>query len=109
MLLMDGRITEYLTVRDAAQYVGVSAQTLRRSRVHVSGSMGRYRGGRRAGRSSCSHGGARSASQLPMAALRYVDAVEELAGVPVTNVSVGPERNQVIARRAHPAGARVVA
>ena len=53
--------------------------------------------------------GARSASQLPMAALRYVDAVEELAGVPVTNVSVGPERNQVIARRAHPAGARVVA
>lgn len=54
-------------------------------------------------------GEARSPSGLPMAALRYVDALEESAGVPITIVSVGPERSQVIQRRARPAGARVVA
>jgi adenylosuccinate synthase len=53
--------------------------------------------------------GAREASQLPVAALRYVDALEDLAGVPITIVSVGPERSQSFERRAHPSGARVVA
>jgi adenylosuccinate synthase len=53
--------------------------------------------------------GARAASQLPVAALRYVDALEDLAGVPITIVSVGPERSQSFERRAHPSGARVVA
>jgi adenylosuccinate synthase len=53
--------------------------------------------------------GARVASQLPVAALRYVDALEELAGVPITIVSVGPERTEVVERRAHPAAVRGVA
>jgi adenylosuccinate synthase len=53
--------------------------------------------------------GARAAGQLPVAALRYVDALEELAGVPITIVSVGPERTEVVERRAHPAAVRGVA
>ena len=52
----------------------------------------------------------RSALELPVAARRYVDALEDLAGVPITIVSVGPERTQTIARGTFPAGeARVVA
>lgn len=37
-----------------------------------------------------------SASQLPTNARRYIDRVQELAGVPVTAVSVGPERSQLV-------------
>jgi adenylosuccinate synthase len=36
--------------------------------------------------------GARSMAELPAAARRYLERVEELAGVPVTLVSVGPDR-----------------
>jgi adenylosuccinate synthase len=53
-------------------------------------------------------GGARQLGQLPVAALRYLDALEDRAGVPITLVSVGPERSQTINRRAG-ALARVVA
>jgi len=35
---------------------------------------------------------------LPPEAARYVDAIEQLAGVPITLVSVGPERTQTILR-----------
>ena len=35
---------------------------------------------------------------LPEAASAYVHALEELAGVPITLVSVGPERTQTIVR-----------
>jgi adenylosuccinate synthase len=41
----------------------------------------------------------RSWSELPDAARRYVERLEELAGVPITHVSVGPERAQMIVRR----------
>jgi len=52
----------------------------------------------------------RAATELPIAVRRYVDALEELAGVPITIVSVGPERTQTIGRGGVPAGeARVVA
>jgi adenylosuccinate synthase len=47
-------------------------------------------------------GGMRHADQLPMAARRYVDAVEQLAGVPVSIVSVGPDRTATILRRERP-------
>jgi adenylosuccinate synthase len=40
----------------------------------------------------------RSWEQLPAAARRYVERLEELAGVPVSHVSVGPERAQMILR-----------
>ncbi len=43
---------------------------------------------------------ARSMADLPPAAARYVDALEELAGVAITIVSVGPERAQTLARLA---------
>lgn len=36
--------------------------------------------------------------ELPTAARRYVDAIEERAGVPITILSLGPERNQTIVR-----------
>jgi adenylosuccinate synthase len=43
-------------------------------------------------------GEARAWSELPHAARAYVERVEQLAGVPVTWVSVGPEREQVVRR-----------
>jgi adenylosuccinate synthase len=42
--------------------------------------------------------GARTMDDLPPAAADYVAAVEELAGVPIAIVSVGPERSQTILR-----------
>ena len=53
--------------------------------------------------------GARKLAQLPVAALRYLDALEQLAGVPITLVSVGPERTQTIKRQSDEAKQRVVA
>jgi adenylosuccinate synthase len=44
--------------------------------------------------------GARHIEDLPPAAHTYVEAIEELAGVPVAIVSVGPERSQTIIRDA---------
>ena len=41
-------------------------------------------------------GGARVLSDLPSAARRYIRRIEELTGVPVSLVSVGPERSQVV-------------
>jgi adenylosuccinate synthase len=41
---------------------------------------------------------ARSWESLPPAARAYVERVEALAGVPVSHVSVGPEREQMIVR-----------
>jgi adenylosuccinate synthase len=49
----------------------------------------------------------RSLSGLPDAARRYVSAVEELAGVPIVLVSVGPERTQTIERAWRPMRQRV--
>jgi adenylosuccinate synthase len=40
----------------------------------------------------------RRMDELPPEAIAYVDRIEELAGVPVTLVSVGPERTQTILR-----------
>ena len=40
----------------------------------------------------------RRIADLPAAAAAYVDAIERLAGVPITLVSVGPERTQTIIR-----------
>jgi adenylosuccinate synthase len=40
--------------------------------------------------------GARSLSDLPENAVRYVRRVEELVGVPLTTLSVGPDREQTI-------------
>jgi len=44
----------------------------------------------------------RSLAGLPDAARRYVTAIEELAGVPIVLVSVGPERTQTIERASRP-------
>jgi adenylosuccinate synthase len=44
----------------------------------------------------------RSLAGLPEAARRYVTALEELAGVPIVLVSVGPERTQTIERAWRP-------
>jgi adenylosuccinate synthase len=44
----------------------------------------------------------RALADLPEAALRYVTAVEDLAGVPIVLVSVGPERSQTIERAWRP-------
>ncbi|MCL2330634.1 MAG: adenylosuccinate synthase [Phycisphaerae bacterium] len=41
---------------------------------------------------------ARSINEMPAAARAYIDRVEKLIGVPVTIVSVGPERNQTLFR-----------
>jgi adenylosuccinate synthase len=41
---------------------------------------------------------ARSWEDLPRAARAYVERIEALAGVPITHVSVGPERDQMILR-----------
>jgi adenylosuccinate synthase len=38
----------------------------------------------------------RKMSDLPSAAQDYVALIEEQVGVPVTSISVGPERNQVV-------------
>ena len=43
--------------------------------------------------------GCRSWGELPDAARAYVERLEELAGVPISHVSVGPERAQMIVRR----------
>lgn len=50
----------------------------------------------------------RRMEDLPAEAAAYVDALEELAGVPITLVSVGPERTQTIVRtgRVQPTGRR---
>jgi adenylosuccinate synthase len=42
--------------------------------------------------------GCRAFDQLPPAARVYVERLEELAGVPIAFVSVGPERAQMIVR-----------
>jgi adenylosuccinate synthase len=47
--------------------------------------------------------GCRSWGELPAAARAYVERLESLAGVPISHVSVGPERDQMIVRR--PGGA----
>jgi adenylosuccinate synthase len=43
--------------------------------------------------------GCRSWEELPPAARAYAERLEALAGVPITHVSVGPERAQMIVRR----------
>ena len=43
--------------------------------------------------------GCRSWEALPEAARAYVERLEQLAGVPISHVSVGPERAQMIVRR----------
>ena len=40
--------------------------------------------------------GARSMAELPGEARQYVAAIEQRAGVPISHISVGPERNQTI-------------
>ncbi len=47
-------------------------------------------------------GAVRRAGDLPAAARRYVDALEELAGVPISIVSVGADRTATIFRRERP-------
>lgn len=42
--------------------------------------------------------GCKTFDELPQAAKRFIERVEELAGVPVKYISVGPERNQTIVR-----------
>jgi adenylosuccinate synthase len=44
----------------------------------------------------------RSINELPESARRYLGALEDLAGVPIVLVSVGPERTQTIERAARP-------
>jgi adenylosuccinate synthase len=46
----------------------------------------------------------RSIDGLPEAALRFVDAIEKRAGVPIAIVSVGPERTQTLVRTDRQAG-----
>lgn len=41
--------------------------------------------------------GCRSFAELPLAAQNYVRRIEELAGVPVRLIAVGPDREQTIA------------
>jgi adenylosuccinate synthase len=53
--------------------------------------------------------GARHVDDLPQAAIDYVAAIEEMAGVPVAIVSVGPERTQTILREELVAGRQAVA
>jgi len=47
--------------------------------------------------------GLKSRDELPIAASRYLDRVEELAGVPIEIISTGPDREQTIVLR-HPFG-----
>jgi adenylosuccinate synthase len=42
--------------------------------------------------------GCRTIESLPQAAQDYVTRIEELMGVPIVMVSVGPEREQMIIR-----------
>jgi adenylosuccinate synthase len=49
---------------------------------------------------------ARRLEDLPANARAYVDALEELAGVPIRLVSVGPERSQTVVMPDRPLGAR---
>jgi adenylosuccinate synthase len=44
-------------------------------------------------------GAAREIDELPAEALRFVEAIEVRAGVPIAIVSVGPERSQTLIRR----------
>ena len=53
--------------------------------------------------------GARTWRELPVEARAYVNRVEQLAGVPVSLVSVGPGRSQTIERRDPAPGKRVYA
>jgi len=46
----------------------------------------------------CDITGCRSFDQLPAAAQSYINYLEELAGVPVSIIAVGPERSQTILR-----------
>lgn len=46
--------------------------------------------------------GVRALADLPENARRYVAALEDLAGVPIVLISVGPERSQTIERAARP-------
>jgi adenylosuccinate synthase len=41
-------------------------------------------------------GGARTLADLPGAARRYIARIEELTGLPVSLISVGPERSQIV-------------
>jgi adenylosuccinate synthase len=45
---------------------------------------------------------ARTFGDLPPNARAYVDALEQIAGVPITVVSVGPERTQTVVRASRP-------
>ncbi len=45
-------------------------------------------------------GSCRSIDELPTEAVEYLDAIERQAGVPISIVSLGPERTQTIARHA---------
>ena len=49
--------------------------------------------------------GCRSVDELPAAARRYVAAIEQRAGVPISHISVGPERTQTIAVDGRPLAA----
>jgi adenylosuccinate synthase len=42
--------------------------------------------------------GARSWNELPLAARRYLERIEELVGVPIRRVSVGQDRDQILER-----------
>ena len=42
---------------------------------------------------------ARRLSDLPRSAVRYVDRLQELMAVPISIISVGPERGQTIVLR----------
>lgn len=54
-------------------------------------------------REDCSS--ARAFGDLPSRAQRYVRRIEEIAGVPVTWISVGPEREQLVPMQREPVGA----
>ncbi|MBL7923985.1 MAG: adenylosuccinate synthase [Bacteroidia bacterium] len=41
----------------------------------------------------------RDAEQLPVALLRYIDYIEQATGLPITIVSVGPDRKQTLMRK----------
>ena len=43
--------------------------------------------------------GARRFSDLPKQAQRYVERIEDILGVPIEYVSVGPQREQLVKRR----------
>ena len=46
--------------------------------------------------STCSTGSARTLADLPTAARRYLDRIQELAATPIRYVSVGTRRDQII-------------